>query len=113
MIGWCDIKRHSSKALSHSGEVGMGVLRDFRGQGIGQLLLEKALDDAWAKGFAKVELSVYTSNEAAVGLYKKIGFLEEGLLRRHALIDGEYRDSYRMGMFNPKGVSVTEKGIRS
>ncbi|NOU91684.1 hypothetical protein GC093_00320 [Paenibacillus sp. LMG 31456] len=37
-------------------------------------------------------------NEQAIGLYKKIGFSIEGQLRKHAFSDGQYYDTYIMGL---------------
>ncbi|WP_143803943.1 GNAT family N-acetyltransferase, partial [Oenococcus oeni] len=32
-------------------------------------------------------------------IYKKIGFVEEGKLRKHFFANGKYHDSYLMGIF--------------
>ena len=53
-------------------------------------------------GIRKITLAVAVENEAAVALYKKIGFIEEGLHRHHHKIsDGVYSDCLRMAIFNP------------
>jgi ribosomal protein S18 acetylase RimI-like enzyme len=44
---------------------GMGLLKDFRGRGHGQTLLEKALAAAREQKLERVELEVYASNLAA------------------------------------------------
>jgi ribosomal protein S18 acetylase RimI-like enzyme len=56
-----------------------GVMVDYRfhGQGIGQGLLEHALEDARKLGCQRVRLSVYSSNVVALRLYKSIGFYED------------------------------------
>jgi [ribosomal protein S18]-alanine N-acetyltransferase len=58
-----------------------------RNRGLGTLLLEKAVQVAWAGGSESVRLEVRTSNRPAQRLYSKRGFRETG--RRH----GYYRDT--------------------
>jgi RimJ/RimL family protein N-acetyltransferase len=45
----------------------------------------------------KLELTVFPHNAPAIALYKKLGFREEGLLRRRYFIDGRYMDAVLMG----------------
>lgn len=46
----------------------------------------------------KINLRVRTDNAAGIKLYKKLGFLEEGKLKRDFCIDGEFYDSLLMGL---------------
>lgn len=46
-----------------------------------------------------MELSVYTSNVAAIALYRKFGFEEEGVQLRYRKLDGEYFDVLNMAKF--------------
>jgi ribosomal protein S18 acetylase RimI-like enzyme len=62
--------------------VGMWVLPTHRGRGGGRLLMEAALA-ARPDGVHKIELEVWPENEAAVALYRAMGFEQEGLRRRH------------------------------
>ena len=50
----------------------------------------------------KINLGVVISNIKATKLYEKIGFQTEGVFKNHLLIDGNYYDSIRMAIFNPK-----------
>jgi RimJ/RimL family protein N-acetyltransferase len=38
------------------------------------------------KGFLRIELSVATGNEKAIELYKKAGFLHEGVLKNYTFL---------------------------
>jgi RimJ/RimL family protein N-acetyltransferase len=49
----------------------------------------------------KINLGLHAKNTAALKLYRKIGFIEEGRFRNHVeTIDG-YDDIIRMAIFNP------------
>lgn len=98
VVGWCDIALKPRPLLRHSGVLGMGVLSDYRGQGIGRALLEAALQAAKAKGISRIELTVRVDNERAKRLYESFGFVTEGLCRRHMRVDGEFKDSWLMAL---------------
>jgi RimJ/RimL family protein N-acetyltransferase len=98
VVGWCDIVSGSRPVFRHSGVLGMGVIREHRGRGIGTALLEATLRAAREKGLTRIELTVRTDNERARRLYEKFGFVLEGTLRRHMLFDGEYKDSDQMAL---------------
>lgn len=99
VIGWCDIIPEKHTRHCHRGRLGMGLLKDFRGQGIGGLLLSSTIEMAKLFGLEKIELNVYSSNEFAIRLYKKFGFSEEGLIRHYRKLDGQYFDSVAMAKF--------------
>lgn len=100
VVGWCDIRRHPFPAHSHRGSLGMGVLPDYRGRGIGARLLDEALKQAFATGFVRIELSVRADNVRAIRLYEKVGFVREGALRDAVFVDGEFHDTIAMAMID-------------
>jgi len=85
--------------FSHCGVLGMGVVADFRGQGIGQKLIKAALQRAKENGLEKVELEVFHTNTNAISLYEKMGFVVEGRKRREAKLEGQYLDCIEMALF--------------
>lgn len=99
VVGWCDVFPKDNPRLNHRGSLGMGLLPGFRGQGIGQKLLEKVLSHAKKIGLEKVELQVNTTNTAAISLYKKLGFEQEGLIKNYRKLNSQYFDSLTMGKF--------------
>ena len=40
----------------------------------------------------KIYLNVFSDNTRAIHTYKKIGFIEEGILKNHNYINGVYKD---------------------
>jgi ribosomal protein S18 acetylase RimI-like enzyme len=99
VVGWCDIIRSKLAAFSHVGAVGMGLLPDYRGKGIGRKMLTAAIDKAFSSGVERIELSVYDSNVNAIHLYRSLGFLEEGTMIGKAKIDGGYLNIMFMALF--------------
>ncbi len=90
--GWADFIPPEKESLRHAASLGMGVLKEYRGRGIGDALLTAVTEAALAFGFTRLELEVFSNNSAAIGLYEKHGFEVEGLKRRARFIDGEYYD---------------------
>lgn len=81
------------------GEIGMAVARPWRGRGVGSALMETAIEWAREQGLHKLTLSVFAHNTAAIALYHKVGFVEEGLRnKQYRRSSGELWDSIEMGL---------------
>ena len=81
------------------GEIGMFVTPEWRGRGVGTELVAAAVEWAKARGLHKLTLSVFPHNEAAIALYRKFGFVEEGLHPKHIRrANGELWDLLDMGL---------------
>ncbi len=52
----------------------MGILPEFRGQGLGKSLVMKALIGFHESGMKRVSLEVTSENEKAIELYQSLGF---------------------------------------
>ncbi|MGE7692580.1 N-acetyltransferase family protein [Lysinibacillus sp. NPDC094177] len=98
LVGWLVFQSPHRKRLAHTGTFGMMVLKEYRGLGIGKLLLERVI--SWAEHnpyIEKVSLGVFSTNERAIALYKKMGFVEEGRkINEIKLHDNEYIDDVLM-----------------
>ena len=69
-LGYCAM-RH----ILDEGEIfNIAVSNDARGQGIGQRLLQSALDHGRALKLVRIHLEVRAGNTGAIALYKKLGF---------------------------------------
>jgi len=81
------------------GEIGMMVAAGWRGRGVGTALMVAAIDWARAQGLHKLALSVFPHNDAAMALYRKFGFVEEGRRASHMRrANGELWDLIDMGL---------------
>ena len=61
----------------------LGVLKPWRGRGIGSALLRRSFEDFRSRGQLRVALGVDAENESAVGLYERVGMHVES---RHHLM---------------------------
>lgn len=59
----------------------LAVAPENRRQGLGQMLLDRALSEMREAGVSRVSLEVRASNRAAIGLYEKNGF-RQGHIRK-------------------------------
>jgi L-amino acid N-acyltransferase YncA len=81
------------------GEFGMLVDHDWRGRGVGSALVQAAISRARSQGLHKLCLEVFTHNTAAIALYRKSGFAEEGRrIGQYRRASGELWDSIVMGL---------------
>jgi RimJ/RimL family protein N-acetyltransferase len=81
------------------GDVGMEIVRAWRGRGVGTALMEAAI--AWAReqGLHKLSLEVFAHNAGGLALYRKMGFVEEGRrIKQYRRQSGELWDSIAMGL---------------
>jgi RimJ/RimL family protein N-acetyltransferase len=90
---------HVAKSSFGYGEIAMMVARSWRGKGVGAALVAAGIDLARTGGLHKLSLSVFPHNVAAIGLYRKFGFVEEGRRVRHMRrTNGEIWDLIEMGL---------------
>lgn len=64
--------------LKHRAELGIAILKEYWGLGIGKALMEACIECAKEAGYTQLELNAVAENERAVALYKKMGFVEYG-----------------------------------
>jgi RimJ/RimL family protein N-acetyltransferase len=93
LVGLIDLRPTRAAGVA---SLGMWILDEHRGRGGGRALLEAAIE-ARPPQVHKIELEVWPDNEAAIGLYERLGFEREGLRRDHyRRKDGRLRSSLIM-----------------
>jgi ribosomal protein S18 acetylase RimI-like enzyme len=92
VIGWVHLKHSESAKLSHTAELTLGVLAQYRGHGIGAELLKRGTDWAADHGYEKLYNSVPSSNQTAIDFLEDHGWETEAVREDHYKIDGEYAD---------------------
>jgi RimJ/RimL family protein N-acetyltransferase len=93
VVGWCDVRREFFPSRAHRGTLGMGLLPEWRGRGVGRRLLEATLAQARLSGFKRIELDVHADNPR-----QQAGFVREGIVRDASLIDSVFRDAILMAI---------------
>lgn len=101
VIGFLSFSRSPYMRLQHAGLFGMGIKPEFSNMGIGTKLLSHFIE--WAKeqeGLEKICLDVFSNNERAISLYKRLGFREEGRqINQIRFKDGSYADIIFMALY--------------
>lgn len=98
VVGWCDVSPVFGHSRAHIGVLGIALLPEARGLGLGRQLLQAAIERSWARGLTRIELAVRADNLNAKALYERMGFEQEGIARRASLVDGIYRDTHTMAL---------------
>jgi RimJ/RimL family protein N-acetyltransferase len=96
-----EIVGHVGLDMARSGvaNLGMFVAVGWRGRGVGTSLVTAAIAEARRWGAHKVDLQLWPHNQAARAIYLKLGFVEEGRLRRqYRRRDGALWDALVMGL---------------
>lgn len=101
LAGNCSFSPVGSRArIRHRASTGIALFRDYWHMGIGETLMGIVISKARECGYEILELEVVSSNEAALGLYTKLGFKECGRLRNAMKYrDGTYADFVVMQLF--------------
>ena len=64
--------------VKHRAEMGISILKEYWGLGLGKALSEACIHCAKEAGYTQLELNVVAENAAAISLYKSLGFTEFG-----------------------------------
>lgn len=72
---------------------------DYRGCGLGTVATKSILDFAFNElNLNKVYLRVFSDNKKAINVYRKVGFLQEGLFKKEVKINNVFHDIVFMGI---------------
>ncbi|MGH2361644.1 MAG: GNAT family N-acetyltransferase [bacterium] len=102
LLGYCQLVNihwiHRTAEL----RIRLGEEKD-RGRGYGSEVIRQLVDFAFRDlSLNRVHVHVFATNERALRVYEKLGFVQEGLLRAAAHIDGEYVDVIIMGILRDR-----------
>lgn len=98
VVGHADLAVPQLEGYTHLGSLGMGLLPEYRGRGLGLSLLTAIVSAGWNYGLTRIELLAYGSNTLAISMYERFGFQHEGRRRKARLLDGEYDDVVFMSL---------------
>ncbi len=93
IIGWAAAGPYRVRECYRGiGEFSMYVRRDWRGRGVGDLLIAALVNEAERLGLWKLLSRIFPFNEASRALCRKHGFREVGVYEKHARLDGRWLD---------------------
>lgn len=94
VLGFARVSAYSTReAYAGVGEHTVYVSPEARGRSVGLTLLDALAEAATEAGYHKLTSRVLAINAASLALHRKAGFTEVGVQRRHAKLDGEWRDT--------------------
>lgn len=77
--GNCEIRIHD-KRQSHVGDIGISIAKECRDEGIGAELLTALIEESKKAGLKLLLLHCFETNDRALHLYEKLGFVRAGLI---------------------------------
>lgn len=100
LVGMAGFHRETGPKRRHKGRVwGVYVTASKRGQGVGRRLMEALLARAiQIPGVKQVVLSVTSTQQAAVALYRSLGFEIFGTEPRALNVDGRFIDEHYLSL---------------
>ncbi|KZE64846.1 GNAT family acetyltransferase [Fictibacillus phosphorivorans] len=100
IIGIATINSSQKERTKHVGTLGIVISEKYTGMGLGKALMNELLEWAKQNGITKkISLVTNESNTKAIDLYRKLGFEQEGLLKKDNYIRGDYQNTIVMGLF--------------
>jgi putative acetyltransferase len=111
-VGSTTLHQLQRPRLQHMARLGLMVGQRYWNQGIGGFLVQAALEiaDNWLN-LRRVELDVFTDNDAAIHLYEKFGFHSEGRRRRIVYGPKGWRDNLLMARLRHAGENGTKSKV--
>lgn len=99
IIGNIDLTGSRRSIMEHTALIGMGILKEWRNTGLGTSLVSAIIQ--WAKEnpiLGLLWLQVYANNELGLGVYKKMGFIENGVIQGFFKQNDQYFDNITMSI---------------
>lgn len=78
IIGFMGVSRSPMSKVKHIANFAIGVLSDYRKQGVASNLLAYAENWLKEKGVQRIEMTVIAENKPAIACYEKNGYKHEG-----------------------------------
>src|SRR3712207_3087267 len=95
VCGWAALTPVSGRCVyAGVAEVSIYIGENFRGQGVGQKLLENLISQSESQDIWTLQAGIFPENVASVKLHEKLGFRIVGLRERLAKMNGIWRNVY-------------------
>lgn len=99
IVGFAYLEGGKRQRTFHCANLGIGILKNYRGKKFGDSLLKFLIDYAKSTDYiAKINLQVIKENSSAIKLYKNNGFIVEGISKRELFFEDKFYDYVNMGL---------------
>jgi phosphinothricin acetyltransferase len=97
VAGWVALSPVSSRCVYGGvGEVSVYVGKNWRGKGVGKVLLEKLIDESEKQDFWTIQSGIFSDNEASIKLHESVGFRKIGVRKKIGKLNGVWKDTILM-----------------
>jgi phosphinothricin acetyltransferase len=97
ILGWSSLNLYNNRcAYAGVADLSVYIVREYRGKGIGSLLLTEIEKFAKENDFHKIVLFTFPFNKLGQGLYLRKGYREVGIFKNQGILDGKYVDVMAM-----------------
>jgi len=96
LLGFLSLETSEWKSLLCTAELMVGVLSSHQRKGVSSKLFE--FSELWAsnRGIHRIELLVLAKNVSAIGLYQKLGYIQEGIRKESSRMGNHFLDEIYM-----------------
>ncbi len=99
VCGWLSLSDYYARAAYHiSTEISIYIHPDERKSGLGQFLLDHAINWGKANGIHNITAIIFAHNEPSCRFFLKNGFTQWGLLPKFCLLDTQLADVIIFGL---------------
>ena len=93
LVGWAALSPVSGRCIySGVAEVSVYISAGARGKGIGNLLLNKLIEESEHQDIWTLQAGIFPENKSSIILHKNAGFREVGIREKIGRLDGVWRD---------------------
>ena len=93
VVGWAALSPVSNRCVyAGVAEVSVYVASEARGKGVGQILLDKLVEESEKEGFWTLQAGIFPENESSIALHQKNGFRILGLQEKFGKMGEKWRD---------------------
>lgn len=99
ITGWAALSPVSKRAVYKGvAEVSIYIGKDFRGQGIGELLMNHLIAHSKKEGIWTLQSNIFSENEASIKLHLQNGFRIVGVRKKIGQLNGAWKDNILLEM---------------
>jgi RimJ/RimL family protein N-acetyltransferase len=91
-----EVTRGRYRETRHDGHLGLTMISEYRGRGIGRKVIEMLISESRRAGLKTLDVEFLATNKSARRAYEKSGFKQVGLIPKKVQRNGKYFDGLIM-----------------